>query len=253
MHDVCSSTVCSVAVWNARRVLCFRAWSSCSTASRHQFPPRLLKGPVGPDSLTQGVLKMGVAGSPKGPNYPQLTHFTEEFPWNQPALGGSNGNKPAPGSQSPRPRPRRDERVGVTDPQGLPPGGAASLRRVGSNWDDLKILRSLDQDISGWFRMYVENHELDIELNTVIVKKNTFTFSDQDVFWYFFSAAPVLERERETQSPAAVVLLMWGQRRLCNSQVITRAEKERWGPERWGFENRIPMEYPKSKGSSILL
>ena len=56
--------------------------------------------------------------------------------------------------------------------------------------------------------MYVENHELDIELNTVIVKKNTFTFSDQDVFWYFFSAAPVLERERETQSPAAVVFLM---------------------------------------------
>ena len=56
--------------------------------------------------------------------------------------------------------------------------------------------------------MYVENHELDTELNTVIVKKNTFTFSDQDVFCYFFSAAPVLERERETQSPAAVVFLM---------------------------------------------
>ena len=38
---------------------------------------------VGPDSLTQGLLKMGVvgvAGSPKGPNYPQVTHFTEEFP-----------------------------------------------------------------------------------------------------------------------------------------------------------------------------
>ena len=45
--------------------------------------------------------------------------------------------------------------------------------------------------------MYVENHELDTELNTVIVKKNTFTFSDQDVFCYFFSAAPVLERERD--------------------------------------------------------
>ena len=44
--------------------------------------------------------------------------------------------------------------------------------------------------------MYVENHELDIELNTVIVKKNTFTFSDQDVFWYF-SLLHLFWRERE--------------------------------------------------------
>ena len=55
--------------------------------------------------------------------------------------------------------------------------------------------------------MYVENHELDTELNTVIVKKNTFTFSDQDVFWYF-SLLHLFWRERETQSPAAVVFLM---------------------------------------------
>lgn len=46
--------------------------------------------------------------------------------------------------------------------------------------------------------MYVENHELDIELNTVIVKKNTFTFSDQDVFWYFFLCCTCFgERERD--------------------------------------------------------
>ena len=131
-------------------------------------------------------------------------------------------------------------------------GGEPAAGWIQLGWfEDFEIFGSgyirMIQDVcrKPWIRHWIKHCHSE--------EKHIYFFWSGCILVFFLCCTCFGERERETQSPAAVVLLMWGQRRLCNSQVITRAEKERWGPERWGFENRIPMEYPKSKGSSILL